>query len=131
MIFLYAVDGSHSPSCSDPNFWLYKSRSNVTVLNYLLRIMYNFWVPPTMCFLLRFDLCISCCDWYIPYLYFSLTYVSNKFFSIQDITKIFHMQPPPKFTRPLCYSLPTLPTLLDLILSIYFSFAALISVIKC
>ena len=87
VIFLHPVDGYHARFCYYPNFWLYKPWSNTTRFEFLFAYcvqlygflrqyeLYGFWVSPTLWSLIRFYPGISFCGWYIPYLYFSLTYI--------------------------------------------------------
>ena len=87
MVFPYPIDGSHSCYCSDTNFSSINHGQILPVLNYCLCNFHTFLVSSNnvnfiySIFLQHyaswlFNLCISCCGWCIPYLYFSLTYVS-------------------------------------------------------
>ena len=86
-ICLYPVDSSHVSSCSDPNFHLYKLCSNTNHSEFSFVYFahlpgflqeckwYGLRINPKLWFLLRLYLCISCCDWCITHLYFSITYI--------------------------------------------------------
>ena len=87
VVFPYPMDGPNARSHSGTSFWLYTFWSIRTHFELLFASfaylfgflqqceLYGLRVPPTLWLLIRLDFCISCCDWSITYLYFSLTYI--------------------------------------------------------